>query len=86
MLLPKDCTIETLPADLMTAIDHALRILYWQENLIDDEMPDKWKWHLDSELETHFKVIKDKRNSGKGSSSSSEEEEWEDNAYSARFN
>lgn len=85
VMLPVGCTIETIPADLMTSLDHALRILNWQENLMDDEMPERWKWHLDSEIETHFKLIKDKRTYSSGSSDSSSEDDWDENAYSARF-
>jgi hypothetical protein len=73
----------------MLTIDHALRILSWQENLAEDEMPEHWKWHLDHELDTHFKIMKQKReekySSGSSSQSSSDPADWEENAYAARF-
>jgi hypothetical protein len=76
----------------MLAIDHANRILSWQENLTSDEMPERWKWHLDWEIEEHFKILKIKREEKYSSSSSALSDdddtspiEWEENAYSARF-
>ena len=88
MLLPEGCgTIANMPADLMLVIDHSLRILNWQENLLEDEMPAKWMWHLDSELETHFAIVKENRNKKSTSSSSTDEmpDDWEENSYAARF-
>ena len=52
---------ELLPADFMDALDHALSILSWQENLFGDEMPPRWMWHLDWEIESHFELLKSKR-------------------------
>lgn len=88
-MLPSGCNIETIPADLMLCIDHATRILGWQENLSEDEMPDHWKWHLDWEIEEHFKQVKIQREAKYGSSSSSDEsysdeDLFEENAYSPR--
>jgi hypothetical protein len=92
LLLPPDCTLQTAPIDLFNAIDHASRIIYWQENLSDKEMPERWQWHLDWEIEEHFKILKQKRDDGKddpsdspSSNSGDEEPVWEDNVYSARF-
>lgn len=86
-LIPVGCSnFADIPADLMLVIDHSLRILNWQENLMDDEMPPKWMWHLDSELETHFAVIKEKRKSPSSPRSSDDTpDDWEENAYAARF-
>lgn len=85
-LLPAECsTFSDIPADLMLAIDHSLRILSWQENLMEDEMPPKWMWHLDSELQTHFEILKEKRSAPVSGSSSDQPSDWEDNAYAARF-
>lgn len=50
-----------MPADFIMVLNQALQILGWQENLVDDEMPPKWMWHLDWELETHFKLVKKRR-------------------------
>ena len=83
-----DC-VEDLPHDLHNAIEHALRILSWQENLPSDEMPPRWMWNLDWELDIHFKKISQERRSKYGLDDSSSEEEpeavWEDNVYAARF-
>lgn len=88
-MLPVDCNnVESMPSDLMVAIDHALHILGWQENMMEDEMPERWKWHLDWEINRHFLDIKRKRNPENASSSSDEdsgETAWEENSYSARF-
>lgn len=43
------------------AIEHANRILDWQENLLEDEMPPEWMWHLDHELEPWFDEVERKR-------------------------
>lgn len=63
-----------MPADLTSAIEHAMTILSWQENLIADEMPPRWMWHLDAELELWFEEVEDKRNSNTGGSSASDDE------------
>ena len=84
-------TLEDIPVDLFFAIDHALRIVNWQENLTEDEMPPKWMWHLDWELETHFEIIKSKREVKYGSSEFENDEEYADpssnldNAFASRF-
>lgn len=89
-MLPPDCNIETVPADLMLCIDHAIRILGWQENLAEDEMPEHWKWHLDWEIEEHFKQVKIQREAKYGTSSTDSDETYEDedlferNLYSPR--
>ena len=86
LLLPVDCsTVAEMPADLMLAIDHSIRLLNWQENLLDDEMPAKWMWHLDSELETHFAMIKEKRKSPHSGQTEDIPSEWEENSFAARF-
>lgn len=58
MMLPAGCTsIEDMPCDLAIALDQAYRILHWQENLTEDEMPPKWMWHLEWELELWFEEV-----------------------------
>lgn len=87
-MLPKDCyNIEEVPTDLMIALDHATRILGWQEHLSEDEMPERWKWHLDWELEEHFERVKIERKEKYGTTSSDDDDEpeFEENAYSPRF-
>lgn len=53
--------ITSAPADLIDAIDWATVIMSWQENLMDDEMPPLWMWHVDSALEDHFADVKRRR-------------------------
>ena len=54
-------------------------------------MPPKWMWHLDWELETHFEIIKSKREVKYGSSEFENDEEYADpssnldNAFASRF-
>ena len=89
-MLPVGANVETAPADLVLCIDHAMRILGWQENLAEDEMPEHWKWHLDWEIEEHFKQVKIQREAKYGTSSSSGDSDYEDdslfeeNIYSPR--
>lgn len=56
------------------AIEHAHRILDWQENLIKDEMPPRWMWPFEDELEIWFEEVERKREErygGKGGSDDS---------------
>jgi len=64
-----------MPADLMIAIEHAHRILDWQENLTKDEIPPQWMWHLDKELESHWEMVEEKRKDKSGGSGSSSDDE-----------
>lgn len=50
-----------MPADLVVAVQHAYRILSWQENLTDEEIPPEWMWPLEWELERWFDEVKFKR-------------------------
>lgn len=57
-MYPAGCTsIEDLPCDLSMAIDQAYRIAFWQENLQSEEMPPKWMWHLEHELDPWFEEV-----------------------------
>jgi hypothetical protein len=38
-------------------------IIFWQENLLEKEMPPRWMWALDEELNRHFEHVKAKRSS-----------------------
>ena len=63
--------------------------------MTSDEMPPRWMWHLDWELEIHFNRIdqarEDKYSGGSGGSSSSsdsiddEPAVWDENVYASRF-
>lgn len=67
--------MEGLPADLASAISHAFLILNWQENLPEDEMPPRWMWHLDWELEQWFEEVDLARKSKYGGADDGGDEE-----------
>lgn len=70
VLLPKGVSsVEDLPADLASALSHAYLILSWQENLPEDEIPPRWMWHLDWELERHFEEVEIARRQKYGTAS-----------------
>ena len=39
-------------------------ILAWHENLPEEDMPPRWMWTLDEDLERHFEKVKDRRSAG----------------------
>lgn len=41
----------------MVAISHAHTVINWQENLPLKDMPMRWQWHLDHEIENHFEDL-----------------------------
>lgn len=90
-MFPKGIDIHNVPNDLFTAVEHALRVLSWQENLPADECPPAWMWNLDWEIEEWFKKLKIERENKYGNSSSTGEindegdEMFEDNVYFERF-
>lgn len=87
-MYPNGFNAETVPHDLHNAIDHALRILSWYENLPSDEMPPSWMWCLDWEVDAHFKRVDAERKAKYGGSESAvddEDSQWEENVYAARF-
>jgi len=43
------------------AIEHAGQICDWQENLTSDEMPPRWMWPFNEELEVYFEAVDRKR-------------------------
>lgn len=45
----------------MGAVEHAMRILNWQEHLSGDDMPPVWMWHIDHALEEHFEEVEERR-------------------------
>lgn len=62
MLLPEGAVnINEMPADLSDALSHALLILSWQKNLSEDEMPPRWMWSFNDELERWFDEVTRKR-------------------------
>ena len=50
-----------IPTDLSLALSHALRVLSWQENLLEEETPPNWMWPLEWELEIWFEDIRQQR-------------------------
>lgn len=71
LLWPKGCVnVEDIPWELSVAIQHAYRVLSWQENLTEDEMPPVYMWPFEEALELHFERVdrarKDKYGSGSG--------------------
>lgn len=84
--------VADLPVDFFGALEQATRILSWQENLTEDEVPPRWMWHLDWELDTWFLEVKKKRDERFGHKPEEDYENspesgaaWEDNEYSSRF-
>jgi hypothetical protein len=57
-------SVEDLPSDLSLAIEHANLIASWQENLMTEDMPPRWMWHLDWELERWFEELERSKKSG----------------------
>lgn len=51
----------------MFAIQQANRILDWHENLMGEELPPEWMWHLEHELEAWFEEVDRKRKERFGS-------------------
>ena len=82
-------TIEDLPNDLILSIAHAQRVCNWQENLVRDEMPPHWMWHLDHEIISWFEKVEEMRNekySGVDSgATSADSQEMQPNEFAANM-
>lgn len=63
---------------MMAVFDHALKILSWQENMVSDEMPPSWMWHLDHELVLWFEKLEKKREADRRKQSGDQDEDAED--------
>lgn len=59
----------------MGAIERALSILSWQDNLPKKWMPPQWMWHLDEELIEHFDWVEEQRHQGPNDEDDDEEDE-----------
>jgi hypothetical protein len=35
-------------------------IVFWQENVLEKDMPPRWMWSLDEELSRHFERVRDR--------------------------
>lgn len=71
----------------MTALDQAVRVCSWQENLPGDEMPPRWMWHLDWKLEEWFKQVESKREQKYGGKTNKipdyDDDNWDSNELAA---
>lgn len=65
--------MEDVPIDLTRAVEHAFKILDWHENLLSEEIPPQWMWHLDDELEHWFDAVKKQRDEKYGGNNNSDE-------------
>lgn len=50
-----------MPAEFNAVVNWAMLIVLWQENLPEDEMPPRWMWALDDELNDYFEKLKEAR-------------------------
>lgn len=90
LLWPEGLNAESIHNDLFVVIEHALRIISWQENLPSDECPPSWMWHLDWEIEDWFKQLKTKRDNKYGTKTASYDDDedsglWEENLLFERM-
>jgi len=58
---------------LARAIDHAARILNWQESVLSEDMPPSWMWPFEEELEVWFDEVHRKQEEKYGGGGSSDE-------------
>lgn len=56
------------------ALEQAQRVLNWQENLMEEEMPPAWMWPFDQQLEEWFEEVERKRKSKYGADSDDDDE------------
>lgn len=86
-LLPRGLdSIQDIPWDLSLAIDHAIRVCSWQENLIGKEMPPQWMWPFEDELELWFERVDAQRKEKYGGGSDDDETSpMMSNEFSERF-
>ena len=65
VLYPDGCDrISDIPWYLQTAIEHALTILNWYENLPKKELPPKHLWADPDGLELWWKKVEERRSEG----------------------
>ena len=73
-----------VPFDLQYAIEHAQRILSWQENIPSEDHPPRWMWDFEDELESHFELVKQRRDEKYGGGgSSTAPQDWDSNTLTA---
>lgn len=82
LLWPEGCaSLEEIPEDLSRAIEQANRICDWQENLMPEEVPPSWMWHLDHELKDWFEEVEFKRKEQRKNPSGADDDGWEKNEH-----
>lgn len=64
-----DYDLSEAPWDLITALNQALVVLSWYENLPKDEQPPRWIWWSEKLLDEWFKEVTNNRKSGKKTNS-----------------
>lgn len=65
MLYPKGCDrVDEIPWFLQAAIDHALTILSWHENLPREEIPPQYLWDDAGGLDLWWKDVREKQRTG----------------------
>lgn len=75
LLWPEGCeSIADISWELSAVIQHAYRILNWQENLSEDEMPPVYIWPFEEELELHFERVDKARKDKYGGSSGDDDD------------
>lgn len=76
-------SIEDMPWDIAQAIEWALRVISWEENLLSEDMPPHWMLAFDEELTEWFEEIKIKREMESGGTG--EQVPTVENEFAERF-
>lgn len=61
-------TIQDAPWTIVVALNHALTVISWHENLPREEQPPRHIWHSGDLVEKWFKNVEKERNSKYGNS------------------
>lgn len=81
-LFPDGSTVEEVPWDLAAAIEFAIRICSWQENLMSEDMPPNWMLPFEDELQIWFEEVERRREERYGGG---ESVDLEQNELTERF-
>jgi len=92
ILFPEGTSIETAPYEFMVALDQAVTVHGWMENLQKDELPPVWMWTLDTEIKIWFEKVKRERDEKYGGSKDKKDSAFDNegpgierNDHAARF-
>lgn len=66
------------PHDLVTAINDALSVISWHENLPEDEQPPRHIWWSEELLEQWFQGVRERRKEKTGSAGSRRRSSYDD--------